>query len=200
MTPIEGILLAAGESRRMGYPKPLLRLNSHTYIESAALGMLDSVARLIIVVGAHAERVRAAIPHDSRVSVVENPQWRSGQLSSLQVGLAAIARDATAAMVHLVDHPTVLRTTYLTLANEFAKSHSQVLIARHRGRRGHPAIFARAIFDELALAPVDRGARAVIDADPSRVAYLDVDDPGVSLDLDTPADLARAGLPPPPPT
>jgi len=198
MVRVEGILLAAGESRRMGFPKPLLRLNSHTFIEHAALAMLDSVAQLIIVLGAHAERVRAAIPRDSRVTVVDNPDWRQGQLSSLRTGLCAIGRDAAAAMVHLTDHPTVQPATYSALASEFGRSPTQILIARHHGRRGHPVIFARGIFDELMVAPNEGGARVVVNADPSRVAYLEVDDPGVTLDLDTPADLARAGLPPPP--
>jgi molybdenum cofactor cytidylyltransferase len=71
--PVEGILLAAGESRRMGYPKPLLKLGSRTFIEILADAMLQSVARLIVVVGAHAGVVRGAIPADQRIEVIENP-------------------------------------------------------------------------------------------------------------------------------
>ncbi|MGH7947915.1 MAG: nucleotidyltransferase family protein [Candidatus Binataceae bacterium] len=198
MSPIDGILLAAGESRRMGYPKPLLRLNADTFIEHTVSAMLGSVARLVVVLGAHAERVRPVLPRDQRLTVVENPDWPLGQLSSLRIGLATIGRAAAAAMVHLTDHPTVRAATYSALAAEFARSSKQILIARHNGRRGHPVIFAKGIFDELMRAPDAGGARVVVNADPSRVAYLDVDDPGVSLDLDTPADLARAGLPPPP--
>ena len=82
--PLEAILLAAGESRRMGYPKPLLRLGSRTFIEILADAMLQSVARLIVVVGAHAGAVRGAIPDDPRILVVENSDFLRGQLSSIK--------------------------------------------------------------------------------------------------------------------
>ena len=72
------------------------------------------------------------------------------------------------------------------------------MIARHDGHRGHPVIFDRTMFAELQSAPEEEGARYVVNADASRVAYVDLDDPGINLDLDTPSDLARAGLPPPP--
>ena len=75
--PIEGILLAAGESRRMGFPKPLLRVGSDTFVEISAASMLTVVNRLVVVLGAHAERVRAAIPADLRIAVVENRRWAS---------------------------------------------------------------------------------------------------------------------------
>ncbi len=198
MAAIEGILLAAGESRRMGFPKPLLRLNAHTFIEHTAHAMLDAVARLVIVLGASAERVRAAVPRDPRIAIVENSAWQRGQLSSLRAALAALSKDASAALVHLADHPTVLSATFAALVREHERSRKPILIARHGARRGHPVIFARTVFDELMRAPDEGGARVVVNADPSRVAYLDVEDPGVALDLDTPADLARAGLPPPP--
>ena len=73
--PFEAILLAAGESRRMGYPKPLLKLGARTFIEILAAAILQSVARLIVVVGAHADAVRGAIPADPRILVVENPDY-----------------------------------------------------------------------------------------------------------------------------
>jgi molybdenum cofactor cytidylyltransferase len=72
------------------------------------------------------------------------------------------------------------------------------VIARHDGHRGHPVIFARTTFTELESAPDEEGARHVVNADPTRVAYVDSDDPGINLDLDTPSDLIRAGLPEPP--
>jgi molybdenum cofactor cytidylyltransferase len=195
---VEGILLAAGESRRMGFPKPLLRLNTHTFIEHTARAMLEAVSRLVIVLGAGAERVRAAVPCDPRIAIVENSNWQRGQLSSLRAGLAALSKDASASLVHLADHPTVLPATFAALVHEYERSRKPILIARHDAHRGHPVIFARTIFGELKHAPDEAGARAVVNADPSRVAYLDVEDPGVALDLDTPADLARAGLPAPP--
>jgi len=196
---IEAILLAAGESRRMGYSKPLLRVGSETFIACTSAFALGVASRLIIVLGAHADRVRSAIAPDPRIAVVENPNFDRGQLSSLKVGLAeAIAGGADAVVVHLADHPLVAPATFRALVDDYRGTSMPIVVARYQGRRGHPVIFDRAIFAELMAAPEDQGARVVVNAHPARVRYVDVDDPGVVLDLDTPADLARAGLPPPP--
>jgi len=196
--PFEAILLAAGESRRMGYPKPLLKLGSRTFIEILAAAMLQSVARLIVVVGAHADAVRGAIPGDPRILVVENPDFVKGQLSSIKAALPQVGAEAAGALIHLADHPMVRAETFAAVVDSYWRVGKPIAIARHQGRRGHPVLFAREMFVELAAAPEDQGARAVVAADPSRVAYVDVDDPGVLTDLDTPEDLERAGLARPP--
>lgn len=195
---LEGILLAAGESRRMGYPKPLLEICGRTFIEHIADTMLAVLPRLVIVIGAHRDRVCAAIPRDDRIAIVENPNYSRGQLSSLKVGLGAIQPDAAGALVHLGDHPMVRVETFRAIVDSYNRTRKPIVIARHDGHRGHPVIFDRALFAELHSAPEEEGARHVVNADASRVAYVDLHDPGINLDLDTPADLARAGLPPPP--
>jgi molybdenum cofactor cytidylyltransferase len=196
---IEAILLAAGESRRMGYPKPLLRVGDDSFIVRTSALALGVASRLVIVLGAHAERVRPAVGPDSRIIMVENPNFNRGQLSSLKIGLAeVIAGGADAVVVHLADHPLVAPATFRALVDEYRKSASPIVVARYNGRRGHPVLFDRATFADLMAAPEDQGARVVVNADAARVRYVDVDDPGVVLDLDTPADLVTAGLPPPP--
>jgi molybdenum cofactor cytidylyltransferase len=196
---IEAILLAAGESRRMGYPKPLLRVGAESFIVRTTALALDVASRLVIVLGAHADRVRPAIARDSRITIVENPNYLRGQLSSLKAGLAeATAGGADAVLVHLADHPMVAPATFRALVDAYRRTAKLIVVARCHGRRGHPVIFDRAVFAELMAAPEDQGARVVVNAEAARVAYVDVDDPGVVLDLDTPADLVLAGLPPPP--
>lgn len=179
----------------MGFPKPLLRLNGQTFLTHIAASMLLIVERLIIVVGAHREKVTASVPVDNRISLIDNPDYMLGQLSSIRAGLRAVSAQADAAIVHLVDHPTVLRETFTRLTGEYRSSGKAILVVRWRGRGGHPVLFDRSIFAELQRAPMEVGARAVVKADADRVSYVDVDDPGVVLDLDTPADLIRAGLP-----
>jgi molybdenum cofactor cytidylyltransferase len=195
---VEGIVLAAGESRRMGYPKPLLQIGGRTFIEHIAETMLAVVPRLVIVIGAHRERVQAAIPRDNRIAVLENPHYSRGQLSSLKTGLGAITAEPTGVLVHLGDHPMVRAATFRAIVDSYDRVGKPIVIARHDGRRGHPLIFDRAIFSELLSAPEQEGARYVVNADAARVEYVDLDDPGINLDLDTPSDLKRAGLPPPP--
>lgn len=198
-TRIGGILLAAGESRRMGYPKPLLKLDDgRTFLETAVQAMLPAVDALVIVVGAYSERVEQAVPADDRITVVRNPDYARGQLSSLKVGLAATADTAGAVIVQLADHPLVKPSTFRAVIEEYEHSAKPIVIARYNGRRGHPVVFAKTVFAELMNAPEDAGARVVVNADPSRVAYVDVEDSGVVMDLDTPSDLERAGLPAPP--
>jgi molybdenum cofactor cytidylyltransferase len=182
----------------MGYPKPLLKIGGQTFIERIAESMLAVVPRLVIVLGAHGDRVRAAISRDERIVMVENPNYSRGQLSSLKVGLSAIQPDSTGALVHLGDHPMVRVETFQAIVDSYNQLDKPIVIARHAGHRGHPVIFGRAIFAELQSAPEEEGARHVVNADASRIAYVDSDDPGVNLDLDTPADLIRAGLSLPP--
>jgi molybdenum cofactor cytidylyltransferase len=195
---IEAILLAAGESRRMGFPKPLLMVGDKTFLARSADSILAVAPRLIVVLGAHSERIRPAIPPDPRIVAVENPRYLAGQLSSLKVGLGAVAGDGDAVLVHLADHPLVQRSTFERVVAEFERGRGAIVIARCAGKRGHPVVFSRALFAELLAAPEEEGAKAVVNRDPARIVYVDVDDPGVMLDLDTPADLQRVGLPGPP--
>ena len=197
---IEAILLAAGESRRMRYPKPLLRVGNESFIERTATLVLEVARKLVIVVGAHAGRIRPAIMPDPRIVVVENSNFDRGQLSSLKIGLTEIiASDADAVVVHLADHPLVASATFRALVDEYFKTAASIVVTRYHGHRGHPVLFDRTVFAELMAAPEDEGARVVVNADAARVRYVEVEDAGVVLDLDTPADLAKAGLPPPPP-
>jgi molybdenum cofactor cytidylyltransferase len=192
--PVEAILLAAGESRRMGFPKPLLRLGSRTFVEVLIAAILPNVARLIVVVGAHGSAVREAIPADPGILVVDNPGYLRGQLSSIKAALPHVGPRASGALIHLADHPMVHAATFAAVIEGYRRLGKPIAIARHQGRRGHPVVFARELFGELAAAPDEQGARVVVAADPARVAYVDVDDPGVLTDLDTPEDLDRAGL------
>lgn len=194
MPALEAILLAAGESRRMGFPKPLLKIGNQTFVEKLARAMLSAADRLIVVVGAHGDRVRPAIPRDPRITVVENPEWLRGQLSSIKAGLRSLDPGDEAVIVHLTDHPTVTAATFAAVADAWRASRKPIVIARHGGRRGHPVLFDRSVFAELLAAPEDQGARAVVNADPARVHYVEVNDPGITLDLDTPEDLERAGI------
>lgn len=192
------MILAAGESRRMGYPKPLLLIDGKTFIERIAATMLAVVPRLVIVLGAHVDRIRPAVPHDRRIEIVENTDYSRGQLSSLKAGLGAIQADSAGVLVHLGDHPMVRVESFQALVESYRRTGKPIVIARSAGRRGHPVLFDRSMFAELQSAPEGEGARHVVNANESRVQYVDLDDPGINLDLDTPAELARAGLPAPP--
>jgi CTP:molybdopterin cytidylyltransferase MocA len=188
---VAGIVLAAGEGRRAGGPKALLPLGEGTFL-SHAVRLLDrpGVACVVAVLGAEAQRVRAEAALPAGVRVVVNEGWREGMLSSVRRGLdAAEAEGADAVLLHPVDHPLVEGET-IDRVIEALRSGAAIAVPAWEGRRGHPGGFARAVFGELRDAPADRGARAVLAADPERVAHVE-GGPGCLAGIDTPEDYRR---------
>ena len=189
---ISGILLAAGESRRMGSPKALLLYQGQTFIERICTAFLTAgVDELVIVLGARAAALRQALPPHPRLRVVENPRYFQGQLSSLMTGIGALSPESEAAVVNLVDHPLVTAETIKALAAAFRAAPLPILIAAYQGRRGHPVLFSSRVYGEILAAPLDQGAKVVVRKDPSRVREIQLDDPGILADIDTPQDYAR---------
>ena len=189
---VEAIVLAAGEGRRMGGPKALLRLYGETFLARACRILArPGVASIVAVLGAEAERVRADAGLPADVTVVVNERWREGMLSSVWRGLdAAEAAAAEAVLLHPVDHPLVQATTVDRVVETLAAS-AAIAVPTWDGHRGHPGGYSRSVFVELRAAALDRGARAVLAAHPSRVVHVP-GDPGCVAGVDTAADYERA--------
>ena len=191
---ISGIILAAGESRRMGSPKALLDYQGQTFIENICTSFLTAgVDEFIVVLGAHEheEPIRAVVPKHPALRIVVNPHYRLGQLSSLQVGIQSLSPESEAAVVNLVDHPLIQAETIQALLASFATDPLPIIIASYQGRRGHPVLFSKGVYGELLAAPLDKGAKVVVRKDPERVRELALDDPGIRADIDTPREYAR---------
>ncbi len=189
---ISGIILAAGESRRMGSPKALLRYQGKTFIERICHNFLAAgVDELIVVLGARAEELQRAIPAHPALRTVVNPNYFQGQLSSLMVGIGGVSAESAAAVVNLVDHPMVETSTIKALLTSFRAEPMPILIAAYHGKRGHPVLFSRHVYGEILAAPLDQGAKVVVRKDPNRVRELEFDDPGILADIDTPEDYRR---------
>src|SRR5262245_59544801 len=189
---ISGILLAAGESRRMGSPKALLRYRGQTFIERGCMAFLTAgVEELIVVLGARAAELRQALPIHPSVRTVENPRYFQGQLSSLMTGIGALSPESAAAVVNLVDHPLITAETIKALITSFRATPLPIFIASYQGRRGHPVLFSSQVYGEILAAPLDQGAKVVVRKAPSRVREVQLDDPGILADIDTPEDYAR---------
>ncbi len=186
---ITGIILAAGESKRMGRPKALLRIGKQTFIRRiiAALNH-PAITRIVVVLGAHADDVREEIK-DLNVTVVVNHDYLRGQLSSLIVGIAEAERgESSAVIVHPVDHPLVTAGTVHALVESFLVHQPALVLPTFEGKRGHPVIFPSTLFQELKQAPLSIGARAVVRQHRDSVVEVPCPDSGVIRNIDTVAD------------
>jgi len=185
---IVAVILSAGESSRMGRPKALLPIDGQTFIERIVGALkLGGVERVVVVLGFNADELRRQIGH-LPVEILVNPDYRLGQLSSLQVAVRHLQADpeCDGMMVHLVDHPYIDAQLVKLMLERFDGSKYSIAVPRHQGKRGHPVLFARALFGELLNAPMDQGAKAVVNAHREDTLELDTDDVGITLDIDTP--------------
>ncbi len=146
---IQAIILAAGESRRMGMPKPLLRFGPTTFLGQIASVLRQSrVDRVSVVLGAEAERIRRSIDLPE-VDVVINEDYAEGQLSSLIAGLKALPSQTEAAVVCLVDNPFISPAIVNQIVDRFRQTHSPIVVPVVMGKRGHPALFSSRLFADL---------------------------------------------------
>jgi molybdenum cofactor cytidylyltransferase len=187
---VAGLILAAGESRRMGQPKALLELDGLTFVaRGIALLCAAGCAPVLVVDGAH--RLLGL-----EVEIVHNQDWERGPLSSLQAGLRRaleLAPAIDAVLVHHVERPRVRVETLGTLLAGFAREPEAIWQPTYEGRSGHPVVWPRALFDELlALDPSHSSARELLRGSAAtRRRKLELDDPGVLDNFDTPDDLIR---------
>jgi molybdenum cofactor cytidylyltransferase len=185
---IVAVVLSAGESSRMGRPKALLPIDGQTFIERI-VGALKrgGIERIVVVLGFNADALRQQISH-LPVEILVNPDHKLGQLSSLQVAVRHLqaAQDCDGVMIHLVDHPYIEPKLVSLMLQRFDESKWSIVVPRHQGKRGHPVIFSRALFDELLDAPLDQGAKAVVNAHRQDTLEIETDDAGITVDIDTP--------------
>lgn len=189
-------MLAAGASTRMGTPKAGVRIpgTETTFLDRLVLTLLEAdLSRVTIVTGASADLVRAAwTGDDPRVRFSHNPEWEAGQLRSLQCGLAAAARpDLDAVLVALVDIPLVGSDTVKQLVSAWQRTRAPIVRPVRGVEHGHPVIFDRQLFEALAAADPEAGAKPIVRAHADRIVEVRVEDEGAFRDFDTPADLKR---------
>ncbi|RXZ42115.1 nucleotidyltransferase family protein [Crenobacter cavernae] len=185
---ITGILLAAGRSRRFGADKRRAALEEAPLIVHAACALQTALHDTLIVLGADDVTLEAELS-SLGFSVTCAPDAALGMGHSLAHGVAQ-RPDASGWLIALADMPAIRPDTIQTLADELATP-SSIVAPYYLGQRGHPVGFGRAYYAELAALTGDAGARPVLQAHANCVIRVDVDDAGVLVDVDTPADLKR---------
>ncbi len=175
------IILAAGESRRMGRPKATLPFRGGTFLSVLAetLGLFCST--VIAVFGASADALTAAAP--AGLKTVANRKWEQGMLTSLQAGLKAVPKSCDAVLFTLVDHPAVQPSTLAALL----QTTEPIAIPRNAGKRGHPVLLTRPLFEEFLREPATSQVRDLINRHADKIEYVEVSDTAIFDDIDDPA-------------
>jgi molybdenum cofactor cytidylyltransferase len=181
---IAGIILSAGASSRMGTPKALLALDGETFLDRLIRLFSEVAIRPIVVLGHQADQIQSGIQRAAEVRFAFNPDPERGMLSSLQCGLEAVPQEAEAALFVPVDHPNLESSTLQKLIGHFNAERAPVTIPTFQGKHGHPVLIARPLIGELLALPATAQASEVIHRYRSETAYIPVDDPAVSNDVD----------------
>lgn len=188
LASIAPVILAAGNSARMGYPKPLLPLGTETFLTRILriireAGLPDPCIVLGKASAMIQERIRGW-PADIRI----NPDPDRGQLSSIQLALSTLRPEYEAALIWPVDHPAVSGELVRALTQLYMSSRSLIVCPLHEGRRGHPAIFHRDLFREFMDEPLQEGPKRILTRHLGETSVWPTGEAAVVRDIDTPLD------------
>lgn len=185
MKGVWAIVLAAGESLRMGAPKMLLPWKGKTIIEQVVENVLSSeVCGVVLVLGAEKEGVKNIT---SRYNVVHcyNEDYQSGMLSSVRCGFNALPDGCTAVIVMPGDQPMIEAGEINRVIAARLESGKGIVMPAYRGRRGHPLLIDSRYREEVMTLPENEGLRALAARNPGDVFEAETDDPSVLRDIDT---------------
>ncbi len=189
---VAGVVPCAGSSERMGTDKALLQADGVAFVARVAralrLGGCDPV--LVVVADAAGRTAEEASTAGARV--LENPEPGEGPITSLRIALRALEGEVDAVALCPVDHPLVRASTVRALLDAFEPERPRLVIPVYDGRRGHPTLFGRGLYEELADPRLVGGARTVVHRHLGEAVLVPVDDAGVVTDIDTPAEYLRA--------
>lgn len=187
--PVAGIILAAGEARRFGSPKPLLDWHGEPFIHHIARTALAAgLSPVVAVSGAYPTEVQNALK-DLPVTVVHNSQWQVGQSTSVQTGLRALPAETGAVIFLLADQPQVPVRLLQALVEKHIETGAAIVAPWVDRRRGNPVLFDCVTFADFMTLEGDVGGRALFAR--HQVIDLSWDDPDLLLDVDTPEDYRR---------
>jgi molybdenum cofactor cytidylyltransferase len=187
---ISAIVIAAGESKRMGRTKQLLPWQGKALLQHVLDSLLNSeVNEVILVLGCEAEKILETV-NTRKVKVVINPDYAQGMITSIRNGLAAIGKGAEAFFIVLGDQPGISPQIYNRLIREFHRVYpsQRILLPTYQGKKGHPALFSIDFREEGSAIKGDVGFRQIISDHPQDVLQIELGTDAVLNDVDTPED------------
>jgi molybdenum cofactor cytidylyltransferase len=189
LNSIKPVILAAGDSTRMGYPKALLPLGNDIFL-NRILGTVRGIgfSEPLVILGKSSSLVAPHINAGFGAKTLINSDPDRGQLSSIQIGLANIGPENDGALIWPVDIPAVTADLVSRLAELFIRSASLICLPVCGGKRGHPAIFHRILFREFMEAPLTEGPKKILLGHQQETSMLAVQEQTAIKDIDTPSD------------
>jgi molybdenum cofactor cytidylyltransferase len=190
---ISAIILAAGQSKRMGQPKMLLRWGKSTVIENVISTFLNSGIEDLIVVTGGARKLVEGMISQYPVRTIHNANFAAGEmLSSIQCALEALPTEAQAALIGLGDQPQVQEGTIRLICQESRANQSSLIVPSFQMRRGHPWLVARPLWPEILALKPPKSTRDFLAGHAHEIHYVNVDTPSILADLDTPQDYEQS--------
>jgi molybdenum cofactor cytidylyltransferase len=190
---ISAIILAAGQSKRMGQPKMLLPWGKLTVIEQVISTFLDAGIEDIVVVTGSTRRFVEQAVQPYPVRKVHNGDYAAGEmLSSLQCGLRAMSPEAEATLVGLGDQPQIQERSVRLICGAYRQLRSNLVVPSFEMRRGHPWLIARPLWNEVLKIPPTESPRDFLNRHTSEIHYVTLDTPSILADLDTPEDYQKS--------
>ena len=182
------IILAAGESKRMGRPKMLLPWENSTILETVVWKALSSRSEgVLVVLGADRNKIERLIWR-APVRSVYNEDFAKGMLSSVRTGLKNIPAKAEAAVIALGDQPHIPQESFDLLIDSYKTSEKGILLPTFRGRRGHPILIDMKYREEIFQMEESLGLKGILRAHPDDILEVPINDPGILKDIDTAED------------
>jgi molybdenum cofactor cytidylyltransferase len=189
---LAAVILAAGESRRMGSPKALVPFRGVSFVQHLLNATRHSrIGVTRVVLGSGAEDIRAKLGADPAIIVV-NPDWEDGQLCSIQVAIRSLPAATEGMILCPVDHPLISANLVAQLIKQFDSTGKLIALPTFRGRRGHPVIFRAPLYADLLAASADVGARQVVWTHADQIVEFPTEEEGVVLNLNDPETLKKA--------
>lgn len=185
MVKISAILLAAGESKRMGRSKLALPWGKETVLKHGLRVLLQSRVMEAIVVLSDRTRDLKGLLRGPRVKLVMNPDYKKGMSTSIRRGLRAVDSRSDAILIGLADQPFLKSATVNLLLRAFKQGKGMIVVPVFQGRRGHPVVFDRRYVAKLSRLKKDVGARSLLQDYPENVVEVKTRSKGAVVDIDT---------------